>query len=64
MDSLLKSKRNLVGWIKAAYYGVRWSIVLPRIYTRVFKRGFNYWVDDQEARGRKEWKKIKSRITH
>lgn len=62
MGSLLKNKRNLVGWIRAAYYAVRWSIVFPRIYTNVVKHGLTFWVDDRETRGRKEWKKIKSRI--
>ncbi len=60
MGSLLKK-----GWkvVKVSYYGVRWSIILPRIYAKVFKRGLDYWIDDQEAKGKKEWKKIKSRIT-
>jgi hypothetical protein len=60
MDSLLKKSLRL---IKVSYYGVRWSIALPRIYAKVFKRGFNYWVDGQEMKGREKWKKIKSRIT-
>lgn len=55
---------KLLKLFKMAYYGVRWSIVLPRVYTNVLKHGISYWVDGQEIKGREKWKKIKSRINN